>query len=113
MLGESNINMDVQMDIDENDFYKCDEDPKFTPYMTTHNDSNKKHPLARASLDLCPRKWQIEDPEKTDNQYSLNVELDDADYLNVDPLEEQVHVNDFEMDCKENAIEIDVTYDSN
>jgi hypothetical protein len=74
--------IDIQMDVDD---FKYD-----------ILDSNKKHPLSRVSLDLCPTRWALEDPDKTDNQYSLNVELDDADYLNIDPLEEQVQ--DFEMD---------------
>jgi hypothetical protein len=60
------------------------------------NTSEKKNPLARASLELCPIKFE---DDKTENQYSLNVELDDADYLNQDPLEHVVE-DGFNRDYK-------------
>jgi hypothetical protein len=61
------------------------------------HDSNKNHPLHRASLELCPKKWSITE-DLTSKQHSLNVELDDADYLNHDPLEGHL-INLDELTC--------------
>jgi hypothetical protein len=80
----------------KNDQMEVDEIKHHHVYPTI-TDSSKKHPLYRASLDLCPKKFSIDD--KTENQYSLNVELDDADYLNSDPLD--CNHNDFDYEIRD------------
>ena len=104
MNNSNTENNYVQMEIDDikyDENIECDINNNLC-------DSSKKHPLARESLILCPRKWSIDDP-KTENQYSLNVEVDDADYLNHDPLE---HFSDFEEQFKDGNLVIKEEYEA-
>jgi hypothetical protein len=60
------------------------------------------------SIDIREKKMSIDSEIKTENQNSLNVEIDDVDYMNQDPLDgfENFEINtNFDIEIKDELIE--------